>query len=112
VPCETSIGRFLRRLANDDSVTLQQVAVEARVPVAKLNQCREGLARLAPEEQMRVAAVVVSLAPAHARVAHALYAQAQTELRFIAREVGSHGDYDVRNAARMSGARAVSLSKS
>jgi len=97
---DSSIGRFLRRLAKDEAPTLQQIALHARVPLTQLEACRDGMKRLPPEKQMRVAAAVVTIAPAHARVAHALYAQAQTELRFTAREVESHSDYPGREAGR------------
>ena len=42
---------------------------------------------------MRVAVAVMTMAPQHARAAHALYGQAQAALRFEAREVQSHVDY-------------------
>jgi len=60
---------------------------------------------------MRVAAVVVTLAPTHARVAHALYAQAQTELRFTARQVQSHSDYPGREAVRGASPRNLAQKK-
>jgi len=97
---DSSIGRFLRRLAKDETVTLRDIATQARIPLAQLEACRDGLKRLSPDKQMRVAAVVVTIAPAHARIAHALYAQAQTELRFTARQVESHTDYPGREAMR------------
>jgi hypothetical protein len=97
---DSSVGRFLRRVANDEAVTLHDVALHARVPFARIEACRQGSKRLSPEDQMRVATAVATIAPMHAGLAFALYGQAQAELRFNAREVRSHSSYPGPEAAR------------
>ena len=89
----SSAARLLERLRQDGSVDLARVAGVAQIDPGALEACRTGRVRLDPVLQMRLAAAVVSQCPSLGRVAHALYAQAQAELRFQAGDVVTHSTY-------------------
>jgi len=92
-------ARLLQRLWHDDPTTLARLAEDARVSLGDVEACRAGRARLSPAKQMRIAAATLGVAPAHAREAHRLYAQAQAELRFALGMVGSHESYPGQGVA-------------
>src|SRR5690348_8317739 len=91
-PDRNSAARLLNALTSEGTVSIQKLATLARISVAQLEACRTGKRRLGPDEQMRLAAAAVALAPAQKRRAHLLYAQAQAELRFSSREEKSAKD--------------------
>lgn len=97
---ETAAARLLRRLVADDAGILTRLSEHSRIPIAQLLACHDGELRLAPVKQMQIAATVVTLAPKHERLAHALYAQAQAELRVSAGEVVARDHYAGPEAAR------------
>jgi hypothetical protein len=75
-------GRLLAAIAADDPSLLRTLALRARVGVAELERCRDGApAALDWETQLRLAALVVELAPRHARLAHRLFSHAQAALQ-------------------------------
>ena len=106
-------ARLLQRLWGEDPGSIARIAAHSRVPLADVESCRSGRARLSPEKQMRIAAATASIAPAHARDAHRLYAQAQAELRFALGLVSTHESYPgqgiAHSLARVEPARAVRI---
>jgi hypothetical protein len=84
----TTAGRLLAAIEDAGRVTLAELAPGVGVRPQRLAECRRGVHPLELEEQMRLAAVTLILAPEHGRPARALYAQAQAALR--ARSPGDH----------------------
>jgi hypothetical protein len=74
-------------------VNLSEIAHTAGTSVDDLHACCRGELRLSPAVQMQLAASVLSCAPQHARLAHALFGQAQAALRFEAGDVVRHTTY-------------------
>jgi hypothetical protein len=104
----STAARLLNALAAKAVVSMPTLAALARVGVVQLEACRSGTRRLTPEEQMRVAAAIAELAPAQARRARLLYAQAQAELHFAAGSA-SRASADLGSRAARARERAVLL---
>jgi hypothetical protein len=92
-PRLTTAGRLLKAVAHDGVTTLSDLARQLRIPSDDLEHCEQGLKSLELETQMRLAAIVAEVAPEHARLAHALYGQAQAALRMQLLDGRQHSSY-------------------
>lgn len=90
---QTAAGRLLAELARDPVIELATIARHLGVEESLLEQCRGGHVALPPAVQMRLAALVLLLAPRHDRRARSLYAQAQAALRLEQAEIEGHLTY-------------------
>jgi hypothetical protein len=88
----TAASRLIELVTRDNSSTLSELARRSAITTQKLTAVREGKRTLQPDEQMRLAAVVVELAPAHRRAAYRLYGQAQAALRTLLEGERTHSN--------------------
>lgn len=89
----SAAGRLIERATHDDPAMLGAISRHARVPKRALIECREGIAPLELESQMRVAAAIAELAPEHARAAYRLYGHAQAALRSLLETGRTHANF-------------------
>lgn len=89
-PRLTTAGLLLRDLFQSGRVDFAQLAKRMQVSVSRLIACRDGKRALDLEAQIRLAGLVMELAPEHARRARHLHAQAQSALRVQSGTVESH----------------------
>ncbi len=89
----TTAGRLLAAVHERGSVDLAEIAKMLHVPVAYLEECRDGERTLELEVQLLLAAAALTLAPDHARLARQLHAQAQSALRVQQGTVATHPTY-------------------
>lgn len=80
-PRLSTAGRLLVAISRNDAFLLDEIAQRTRISKQHLDECRDGTRSLGLEEQMRLAAVLIAIAPDYERKAHALYGQAQAALR-------------------------------
>jgi hypothetical protein len=92
-PIVTTAGKLLQVLEAGGQHDLSQLARRIGIPVRQLHECRDGSRPLELEGQILLAALVVEVAPEHARLARRLHAQAQSALRVRNGEVDSHSTY-------------------
>lgn len=90
---ETTAERLLKVVHESSAAGLREIAKFSRISEQRLTDCRDGVRMLEPELQMRLAAAVMELAPEHRRLAHRLFAQAQSALRTSLAEDTSHRSY-------------------
>lgn len=74
-------ARLLLAIERGGEVPLAELARLTGVSEPTLAGCRDGVRPLDADVQMKLAASVLILAPAHQRLARTLYAQAQAALR-------------------------------
>ena len=86
----TTAGRLLRAVIDGGGVRLPDLATRLGVRVRALEHCCDGTGSLEPEVQMKLAALVLLLAPEHERMARRLYGQAQSALRVQRGSVEAH----------------------
>ena len=91
-PRVTTAGRLLAELSRSGA-DLAPIARGLGCDFAHLDACRAGEVQLSHEQQMRLAALALLVAPEHGRRARALYAQAQTAIRLEVGEIVSHTTY-------------------
>jgi len=89
----SAAGRLLVAIGRTGTCTLDDVARRSQIPTRRLEDCRDGILSLDPEEQMRLAAAMLALAPEYERKAYALYGQAQAALRMREDPDRSHQIY-------------------
>jgi hypothetical protein len=85
--------RLLLAVGSQGQPTIEQLAQRIKVSESVLVACRDGARPLEPQIQMMLAAAVVELAPAHSRLAHRLYGQAQAALRMALDSDRCHPNY-------------------
>jgi len=86
----STAGRLLQKVHDSADLAPREIAHALGVDAAEIVACRTGLSALPLEAQMRLAALVATRAPAHARGATRLYEQARAALRV-------HSDSSVRH---------------
>ena len=89
----SAAGRLLVAISRTSACTVEDIARRSRMTTRRLEDCRDGLLSLDPEEQMRLAAAILALAPEYERKAYALYGQAQAALRMREDPGRSHQIY-------------------
>jgi len=92
-PRLSTAGRLLVAICRDDTVLLDEIARRARISRRQLEECRDGIRALELEEQLRLAAALIGIAPKYERRAHTLYGQAQAALRMREDPGRSHQFY-------------------
>jgi len=92
-PRLSTAGRLLVAICREDTLLLDDIARRARITRHRLDQCRDGIRSLELEEQLRLAAVLIAVAPKYERRAYTLYGQAQAALRMREDPGRSHQFY-------------------
>ena len=89
----TTAGRLLAAIEERGTADLARLAWHLGVPQERLAECRDGVRPLDVEVQIRLATLVLTVAPEHGRLARQLEAQAQSALRVEQGAVSSHRTY-------------------
>jgi hypothetical protein len=89
----TTAGRLLDAIVDSGAIDLAYLAHRLNVPKRRLEECRTGGAALELEVQIRLAPMVMLLAPQHQRLARRLHSQAQSALRVREGAVQAHTTY-------------------
>ena len=92
-PHLSTAGRLLVAICREDTLLLDEIARRAGIGRRRLEECRDGIRSLELEEQLRLAAVSIAIAPKYERKAYALYGQAQAALRMQEEPGRSHQFY-------------------
>lgn len=79
----SGVGRsaaLLRILLDEKLFTVEELAGELDVPLAKLRRCRAGIEPLPLEQELLLAVLVVDQVPKHARQGHQLWEQVMASI--------------------------------
>jgi hypothetical protein len=89
----STAGRLLQQVHESADLPPREIAHALGVNAAEIDACRTGASALPLEAQMRLAALVATRVPAHARGATRLFEQARAALRVASDSSVRHDSY-------------------